>query len=314
MRTRILLLAVASVLPRFASSQDVNIPLPVDTIERRMREGRFQIVAQEGSRAEGDRTQHALLSFGPNAVMDVKWGNAPKGGEAFNNQPRYEVAAYRLQTLFLDERDYVVPPTIVRMIGPRDSADVPKTTPTFDGARSTLVTMQYWTPGVTSTNVFDEERARNDTTYARHLGNANILTYLIKHGDANKGNVLVSEDSANPRVFAVDNGVSFASPPSNRGNEWSRLRVKAVPRATIDRLRQISPDELTAALGVLAQFELRDGEYVPVPLGANIGRDRGIRRRGTTLQLGLTAREIAGVQERRARLLRDVDNGKLAAF
>ena len=179
---------------------------------------------------------------------------------------------------------------------------------------STLVTLQFWTVGVTSTNVFDEERAKRDTTYARHLGNANILTYLIKHGDANKGNVLVSEDSTNPRVFAVDNGVSFASQPSNRGIEWSRLRVKAVPRATIERLRQISADELTAALGVLAQFELRDGEYVPVPLGTNIGPDRGVRRKGTTLQLGLTAREISAVRERLDQLLRDVDKGKLATF
>lgn len=314
MKMRILLLAVACFAPRIASPQDANVPLPVDTIERRMREGKFRIVAQEGSRAEGDRTQHALLSFGPNAVMDVKWGNAPRGGEAFNNQPRYEVAAYTLQKLFLDERDYVVPPTILRMIGPGDSANVPNATPTFDGAPSTLATLQFWTPGVTSTNVFDEQRARHDTTYARHLGNANILTYLIKHGDANKGNVLVSEDSANPRVFAVDNGVSFASQPSNRGNEWSRLRVKAVPHATIERLRQISLDELTAALGVLAQYELRNGEYVPVPLGKNIGRDRGVRRKGTTVQLGLTAREISGVRERLDRLLRDVDNGKLATF
>ena len=126
--------------------------------------------------------------------------------------------------------------------------------------------------------------------------------------------MLVSEDSANPRVFAVDNGVSFASQPSNRGNEWSRLRVKSVPHATIERLRQISLDELTAALGVLAQYELRHGEYVPVPFGPNIGRDRGVRRKGTTVQLGLTAREISGVRERLDRLLRDVDNGKLATF
>ena len=314
MRLRILLLAVASVVPCIASPQDVTLPLPVDTIERRMREGKFQIVAQEGSRAEGDRTQHVLLSFGPAAVMDVKWGNAPAGGEAFNNQPRYEAAAYTLQTLFLDERDYVVPPTILRMIGPRDSANVPRTKPTFDGASSTLVTLQYWSSGLTSTNVFDPERAARDTAYARHLGNANILTYLIKHSDANKGNVLVSEDSAHPRVFAVDNGVSFASQPSNRGIDWSRMRVKSVPRATIERLRQISPDELTTALGVLAQFELRDGEYVPVPLGTNLGRDRGIRRKGTVLQLGLTAREISGVRARLDQLLSDVEKGKLATF
>ena len=311
---RILLSAVACAVPCVASPQDFNIPLPVDTIERRMREGKFQIAAQEGSRTEGDRTQHALLRFAPNALMEVKWGNAPHGGEAFNNQPRYEVAAYALQRLFLDERDYVVPPTILRMVGPRDSANVPNMKPTFDGASSTLVTMQFWTVGVTSTKVFDSDRAERDTAYTRHLGNANILTYLIKHGDANKGNVMVSEDTTNPRVFAVDNGVSFASPPSNRGNDWSRLRVKRVSRVTIERLRRITAEELAAALGVLAQFELRDGEYVPVPGGANLDRNRGVRRKENTLQLGLTASEIAAVRERRDHLLREVDKGKLDTF
>jgi hypothetical protein len=311
---RIVLCVVAWAIPGVASAQDSNILFSVDTIERRMREGKFQITAQEGSRMEGDRTQHALLRFAPDALMEVKWGNAPKGGEAFNNQPRYEVAAYALQRLFLDERDYVVPPTILRMISARDSANVPNMSPTFDGAKSTLVTMQFWTVGVTSTNVFDPERAQRDTAYARHLGNANILTYLIKHGDANKGNVLVSDDTTNPRVFAVDNGVSFASQPSSRGNDWSRLRVKRVPRATIERLRKISDEELATALGVLAQFELRDGEYVPVPAGANLNRNRGVRRKDTMLQLGLTASEIAGVRERRNNLLRDVDAGKLQTF
>ena len=309
-------LAAATLPVHVLASQDGNISMPASRVEAYLRDSVLKPVASQGSRFKGDRTEHVLLAFDESTAIEVKWAVAPKGGEAFNNQPRYEAAAYELQKLFLDQRDYVVPPTALRMV-PQSvfaaSAGL-KGEPTFDDSPAVLVELQYWTMGVTPEGVFDPKRAERDSAYARHLGDLNILTYLIRHRDANKGNMLLSADSANPRLFAVDNGVAFASPPSNRGTEWENIRVKRVSAATAARLRTITEENLTAALGVVAQFERRGDDYVATPAGPNLDADKGVRRKGSTLQLGLTSFEIEGVRDRLKALIKDLDRGRIKTF
>jgi hypothetical protein len=305
---------LVSGVARHVSAQDANIALPAARIEALLRDSPIKPVASEGSRYKGDRTEHVMLSFDDTTAFDVKWAVAPAGGEAFNNQPRYEAAAYLLQKLFLDERDYVVPPTVLRMLPPDAFVKGLRGEPTFDDSPSVLVALQFWTMEVTSDDVFDKRRADRDSVYARHLGDLNVLTYLIRHRDANKGNVLMATDSTKPRLFAVDNGVAFESQPSNRGTDWQNMRVTRVSAATVARLRTLTEATLTQALAVVAQFERRGTEYVPAPLGANLDARRGVRRNSTTLQLGLTSSEIAGVERRLRDLLKDVDRGRIKTF
>jgi len=308
---------VAIALPiHVLRSQDRNIGMPAARIEAYLRDSVLKPVASEGSRFKGDRTEHVLLSFNEATAIEVKWAVAPTGGEAFNNQPRYEAAAYELQKLFLDDRDYVVPPTVLRMV-PQSvfaASSGLKGQPTFEDSPAVLVALQYWTMDVTPDGVFDPKRADRDSVYARHLGDLNILTYLIRHMDANKGNMLISADSANPRLFAVDNGVAFASKPSNRGTDWQKMRVDRVPAATAARLRSINEASLTTALGVVAQFERRGDDYVSTPAGPNLDADKGIRRKGSTLQIGLTSYEIEGVRDRLKSLVKDIDRGRIKTF
>jgi hypothetical protein len=301
---------------RALAAQDANIFMSVPRIETLLRDSAFKPVAAQGSRFKGDRTEHVLLAFSESTAIEVKWAVAARGGEAFNNQPRYEAAAYELQKLFLDERDLVVPPTVLRMVPQSVFAESPglKGEPTFDDGQSVLVALQYWTAEVTPEGVFDEKRAKRDSVYARHLGDLNILTYLIRHRDANKGNMLISADTANPRLFAVDNGVAFNSPPSNRGADWQYMRVKRVSAGTAARLKSITDSSLTSALGVVAQFERRGDDYVPAAPGPNLDRDSGVRRQGSTLQLGLTAAEIDGVRDRLKELVEDIEKGKIKTF
>jgi hypothetical protein len=290
--------------------------MPAPRVETLLRDSAFRPVAAQGSRFKGDRTEHVLLAFNDSTAIEVKWAVAPRGGEAFNNQPRYEAAAYELQKLFLDERDYVVPPTVLRMIPQSVFAASPglKGEPTFEGGDAVLVALQYWTAGVTPEGVFDQKRADRDSAYARHLGDLNILTYLIRHRDANKGNMLISSDTTNPRLFAVDNGVAFNSPPSNRGADWQFMRVKRVSSGTAARLRSITDSSLTAALAVVAQFERRGDDYVATALGPNLDKDDGVRRKDATLQFGLTAAEIDGVRDRLKELLKEIEKGKIKTF
>lgn len=276
----------------------------------------FELMRAQDTRFEGDRTQQAMLDFPGVTPMLVKWARAPRGGGRFNNRPRYELAAYRLQTLFLEPEEYVVPPTAIRMVPLawyRSEMD-PRAPATFSDMDQVMVVLQYWLWGVTGEEVYDEERFERDAAYAHHLANMNVFCYLIRHNDANVGNFLRSESAESPRVFAVDNGVSFDSQESNRGHEWRRMRVDRIPRETVERLRQLTQEQLQRELGVLVQFERSGGQMAAVEPGPNLDPGDGIRQEDGVVQLGLTRGEIEDVWDRLQDLLEDVDSGDLGVF
>jgi hypothetical protein len=313
----LLLGSIAFALPAPAGAQTQNIPLPVAEVESRLATQPFTIIDWRGSRAEGDRTQRIAMLFEDSALVIAKWATAPSGGSAFNNEPRYEVAAYVLQKLFLDEPDYVVPPTVMRAF-PIEfvQEQIPNVRPTFREAQhAVLVALQYWLLGVTPQGFWDERRAANDDVYGRHIGNFNVLTHLINHKDTNVGNFLISTVPDEPRVFAVDNGLAFASRESDRGTTWGELLVRRLPQHTVERLKQLTREDLESALGVLAEFEIdADGRLIRVPSGPNMASSRGVRRSADRIQLGLTTREIRGVENRLRALLRQVDGGRIKVF
>jgi hypothetical protein len=317
LRLALALCAAPAAAPAPATAQQYyNILHPADEIEQRLERRPFTVVDWRGSRAEGDRTQRVLVSFEDSVIMLVKWAIAPRNGEAFNNEPRYEAAAYEIQKLFLDEPEYVVPPTVLRALPIAFVHEqITSARPTFSEAPgSVVVALQYWLMGVTPQNVWDARRANTDDLYARHIGNFNILTYLIRHSDSNIGNFLISDAENNPRVFSVDNGVSFRSQESNRGTTWRDLQVRRLPRHTVDRLRQITREELERTLAVLAEYEIHDGQLVAVERGPNPAPARGVRRSRERIQFGLTAREIREVESRLRHLVRQVDAGRIALF
>jgi hypothetical protein len=315
-RARLIALCASVLLaaaPGFA--QDANILLPISEVEARMRADNFQILHMRGSRAEQDRTQRVTLGFPDSSAMVVKWAKASALGETFNNQPRYEIAAYEIQKLFLDEAEFVVPPTIIRSVPisfyRTMQSDI---VPTFSQASSVVVVLQYWLSQVQPFARPDNDRFDSDSVYARHIANTNVFSYLIKHSDSNVGNFLISTVESNPRVFAVDNGVAFGHEASDRGTAWRELRVKRVPARTIERLRKVTREDLDRTLGVVAQFEVRNGELVQVAPGENLSPGRGVRNTKNVIQFGLTRSEIDAVETRLQRLLKRVDEGKLTTF
>jgi hypothetical protein len=312
------MLALAALLATFqtAAAQDLNYLFPIREIESRLTDQPFRIIDWRGSRAPGDRTSRAAHEYADGSTLVVKWALAPSAGATFNNEPRYEVAAYELQKLFLEEDEYAVPPTVMRAF-PLDFVrqHVPDATATFrEAPASVLVCLQYWLLAVTPDKFWDSQRARNDSVYARYVANFNILTHIIRHNDANVGNFLISQSDEKPRVFSVDNGVAFSSPESNRGHEWRDMQVRRLPHATIERLRGITREQLTQKLGVLIEFEVRDGELVQVPPGQNMSPGRGVRRSSQRIQLGLTETEIRAVERRIQNLVRQADGRRFEIF
>jgi hypothetical protein len=298
-----------------ASAQDLNLTRPAADIEHELATAPFRIVAAEISRpkAKGDITLKADLSFSGQAPYRVKLRRAEPGAEDFNNRPRYDLAAYELQKLFLEPAEYVVPPTALRFVPLAELRPYAAAAqPTFRGSDEVLVVLQYWLQEVKlAADLYDPARFAADPGYARHLGQLNVLTWLIEHGDSNLGNFLMSKAEQAPRVFSVDNGVAFAYNESDRDHAWQDMRVPRLPADTVARLRAITPAELRQRLGVLAQWRLDGGRWIAVDAGANLDRRNGVRRTGDVVQVGLRDGEIEQVARRLERLLERIDDGEI---
>ena len=302
---------------------DSNILHPIPEIERRLQYEVFEIkeVARftqlelQARVAKVKLPWRVTLRFPDGVVMQVKWKTAERGGEAFNNQPRYEIAAYLFQKLYLTPDAYVVPPTVGRGLPVQQYRSLdPHAKPTFKHSDDVFFVLQYWLANVTAESDFDPERFESDSLYARHFANLNLFCHLIWHSDANAGNVLASTDPENPRWFSVDNGIAFGKAESQRGTHWRSLKVKRFPRATVARLRRLTRARLDSALGVVAQYRIEDRRLVVAEKSANLNPRKGVRQTERVVQLGLTANEIKGVFERIQKFLRKVDEGKYRTF
>lgn len=317
MRAHPALMLAVLVLAAPARSQDANVTEPVAELEKMLATEPFRIVSAEVSRpkAKGDITLKAEVAFSDREPMRVKLRKAVPGAEEFNNNPRYDMAAYELQKLLMDPAEYVVPPTALRMIPQDDLRKWAEARPTFHGSDDVLVVVQYWLHDIKVVeDVYDRAMFESDAVYARHIGQLNVLTFLINHRDSNAGNFLISANGPGQRVFSVDNGLAFASPDGDRGELWKPIRVDRLPADTIARLRQITKEQLATRLGVVAQWQLQNGRYVAVPLGTNLSVFHGVRTEKDVVQFGLTLAEIADIWRKAQHLLDRVDKGDIKTF
>lgn len=293
-----------------------NIALPVAQIESRLL-GPLNVVGSEQARPkiEGDRSARVQLA-GPagEPPLSAKWKPVAPPGQGFNNEPRYELAAYQFQKLFLDECEYVVPPIVLRALPLEEyRRERPDGQATLRGTDSALFLLSYWLENVTNRDPWDPGRFLSDPRYARHWGNLNILTHLIDHKDANVGNLLISENPDDPRVFAVDNDVAFRSEVSDRGDTWASLQVDRLPASTIERLRRVTLDDLERALGVLAEFRIENDVLQAVEPGENLQHRIGVRRKDDRVQFGLSTTEIRALKRRIDRLVMLAGRGRITA-
>lgn len=308
------LLAALLAAPATAA-QDPNLVRPPSELEARLADSVFQVVGIRDNRWRGDRTKRVSIRFPDGLEILVKWAKAAPGGFAINNQPRYEVAAYEIQKLFLDEADWVVPPTVMRELSVKAYRQLePEAGPTFEGTESVLVAIQYWLQNVATEAVPDSARMATDPEYAHYMAQLSLLTHLIRHADSNPGNILISTKGP-PRLFAVDNGVAFRSPESPRGTIWKDLQTRRLPASAVQRLRALTREKLEAALYVVAQFTVRpDGRLKAVAPTTKLDENRGVDRHGDIIQLGLTNLEMDELWDRIQALLARVESGEIATY
>lgn len=317
MRALLPILLALVVLTETAAA-DPHLVLDPPVAERRLAQEPFAIVSSEPtpSGVAGARRLVLRLS-GDGMELKVKWKAAPgPAGEGWNNVPRKEIAAYAVQQWLLEPSQYVVPPVVARCI-PLSAYSLidDEAEATFPGSACVFGALSLWLYEVRGVDrVIDHQRYQRDPVYAYHIGNVNLLGYLIEHHDGRKSNFLISTDENDPRIFSVDNGIAFGGWMFNYfAANLSKLRVPALPRSSVERLRKVSRERVHA-LGVLAQYRLDEsGVFVPAAVGENLNPDRGTRLREGVLQLGLTADEIENVAERIDELFLDLERGRVEA-
>jgi hypothetical protein len=250
--------------------------------------------------------------------MPARWSPVAGRLDGINNSPRKELAAWKIQRLFLEPVDYVVPASVaycapIEQVKRRH----PDSQPTLKGSSCVLGVAALWLRDLSLPDpLLDPERFDRDYVYAYYLANLNLFTYLVKHHDGRDGNFLISKNDARRQVFAIDNGVSFGGLFYNWFvPNWNSIRVPALRRESIERLRALRREDLDQTLGVVAQLERNEaGVYVNRPLGPNLDAGAGVRQKQGVLQLGLTEGEIGAVWQRIQDLIEDVDDGKIAVF
>ena len=260
----------------------------------------------------------ALYSPSAGKPFLAKWKVVPTGLDSWNNSPRREIAAYEVQKLFLDPDDFVVPPSVIRC-APLDEyrALITRSArPTIPGSDCVLGNLSLWLENVKGPNpLYDEKRFAEDPNYAYHIANFNLLTYLIDHKDGRRANFLVSNDESDRRVFAIDNGISFDAWIWNYFvPNWNDLRVPALSKKAIDRLRTVTSDDIESLL-VLSELLLQpDGTFESVSHGAPISRRKGARRHRDVVQFGLTEEEVDDLAENIRDIIERVDAGEMPVF
>jgi hypothetical protein len=307
-----------------------NWPVPPHEGERLLLHARHEVKHISGAGAGTTGAEKVTLSFPDDGIVldfkwklvDPSWKLVTQRYDGINNSPRKELAAWVIQRLFLDPEDYVTPFTTAYCVPLADyHENIGKAEPTVEGSQCMLGVAAVWMKDITlSIPVLDPVRFDRDYVYAYFLANLNLFTYLVKHHDGREGNFLVSKDDARRQVFSIDNGVSFGAGFSRLFYNWfvanwNSIRVPALRKESIDRLRGLAEADVTAALGVVSQLERDDeGVYWNVPPGEDLDPSRGVRIEGKTIQFGLTDDEIEDVWERIQDLIEDVDDGEISVF
>ena len=284
--TALLLAGLATAWGPAASAQDANITLPVPELERMLANDPFTIVSAEISRpkAKGDITLKAEVSFDGGPPMRVKLRKAEPGADSFNNEPRYDLAAYDLQKLFLDPAEYVVPPTALRFVPLEEFAKYsPEVKRTFIGADAGAGRAPVLAAGRQG------RRRRLRPGAVRHGPGLRAPRRPDEHPDLPHRPRRLQRrqlpDRRGPtvgaRVFSMDNGVAFASDDSDRGTPvGGHARRPAAGGHRRARCAGSRSTMLQDRLGVVAQWKLKDGRFVPMPPGASLSTIRGVRRDG----------------------------------
>jgi hypothetical protein len=298
-------------------ARGMPLPLPATEVTHMLEREGFELRSLERATGGVTRVYRGLAHFPRRGVdLQIKWKLLPHGGDSWNNVARKEVAAFVVQRWFLEPENWLVPPTTVRCVPLEEHRKLQDAEPIVEDTQCVLGMAAAWLQDVERPEaVVDWERFERDLPYAHHRADLNLLGYLIDHRDGRLANFLVPKADGDPRIFVIDNGISFGGLVWNyfRPN-WNDIRVPALRRTAIERLRRITTEDVSALL-VLDQLEADpQGVLQPVKSEPPWDASDGTRLQPGRVQLGLTDGEAAGLGERLLKLIAGVDAGEVELF
>jgi hypothetical protein len=266
------------------------------------------------------------------AVFRAKW--RAHSTTTSRNSPRRELASYAVQKLFLEPHEYTVPPAAPHCFplqAYRAQVDA-KADSTYRGTDCVYGILSYWVEDLMSLSdarsagwfdgadkhAFDRKLFDENRTYKDSIAAVNLFTYLIAHADSHARNFAITREPSSPFVYSVDNSLSLGASRNKKlgpEHDWSRLRVPALPRTLIDRLRGPNVEAGLESLRVVAELTPRDRLLVVTARRGDPAPNRtGMDWDGNHLRVGLTEAEIGGVRARIKGLLGRVDRGELRLY
>ncbi len=265
---------------------------------------------------------------GQATVFRVRWRAQSSSGLV--NEPRKELAAYAVQKLFLNEDELIAPPTMAHCfpIG-HYLRFAPKESPTFASADCVLGFASLWLEGVKTVEsaredhwlddgdgIWDEGLFEKNAMYRASVGNANLLTHLINHGDAHELQFMLEKTPRGLRTYVVDNSIALRSiknPMLLLREDWSQVQVPSLPSRAIARLKALTAQDV-ARLATITELELHDRQLsvTKQPLETPPSDPKEMSWHGDRLRIGLTQGEIELVSSRIRDLLARPDLDKLA--
>ena len=261
------------------------------------------------------------------SVIRAKW--RAQSTEDLINEPRKELAAYAVQKLFLDETEFVVPPTVAHCFALAQYRRFESAArSSFPSVNCVFGFLSYWledaqTVGAARAHgllpagagIWDARLFERDPEYRDTVSNGNLLTYLINHGDAHEDQFVLQSTPRGIRAFVVDSSISFRSlknPMLLLRQDWSELQVPALNQKSLDRLRRLTNSDFKR-LGNVSELEVRAGVLVQALPREPLESDgTAASWRGSRLRVGLTRGEIELVSARTHDLLSRPDLAQLA--
>jgi hypothetical protein len=300
----------------------------------RLMAGDLEILSMHDT-PSGSQGAKILTLRSEGVVFRARW--RAQSTDGLINEPRKELAAYAVQRLFLDDDELVAPPTVAHCFPLSDyQRFAPDEKASFAHVDCVLGFASYWLERVKTvedaededwiekdTGILDEELFEEDALYRASVGNANLLTFLINHGDAHGKQFMLERTPRGFRTYIVDNSIAFRSiknPMLLLREDWSKMQVPVLPARAIARLEALTERDL-ARLGTIAELELRGRQLTTARAAGPLGQAESqaesdgsaMSWRGARLRIGLTRSEIELVSARIRELLTRPDLKELVA-
>ncbi|HEY6078642.1 MAG TPA: hypothetical protein VIW29_07555 [Polyangiaceae bacterium] len=258
-------------------------------------------------------------------VLRVKW--RPQSGADVINEPRKELAACAVQRLFLEPDELVAPPTVAHCFAlEKYRVHVPKAKPSFHSIDCVLGFASLWLEDVQSVGgarkdgllspgdgIWDPGLFAKDALYRSSVGKANLLTYLINHGDAHSEQFMLERAPGGLRTYVVDSSIAFLSiknPMLLLRQDWSSIQLPKLPPRPIQRLAKLT-DADYARLACATTLVRHDRQLTTEHQPHCAPGDTTMSWQGERLRIGLSKSEIELVRQRVGELLQRPDLAQL---